>query len=106
MLRTMDLILGLPPMSQYDAAAMPMYRCFSNTPDPTPYKVKPELVNLKEVNMAMNKWQRRSEEFDFRKEDLAPEAELNEIIWVAAKGENIPCPAPKHAAFINVVDEE
>ena len=32
MLRTMELILGIPPMSQYDAAATPMWRCFSKTP--------------------------------------------------------------------------
>ena len=41
LLRTIELILGLPPMSQYDAAATPLWRCFNNTPDHPPFKVRP-----------------------------------------------------------------
>ena len=40
-LHTIELLLGIPPMSQYDAAAEPMWRCFSKQPDPTPFEVKP-----------------------------------------------------------------
>ncbi len=36
-LRTIELILGMPPMSQYDAAALPLYECFTSTPDNTAY---------------------------------------------------------------------
>ncbi|MEZ4908928.1 MAG: hypothetical protein R2771_15105 [Saprospiraceae bacterium] len=40
-LRTIELILGLPPMSQYDAAAIPLWRCFSNNVDNKPFKSIP-----------------------------------------------------------------
>jgi len=100
MLRTMELILGLPPMSQYDAAAEPMWRAFSDTVNPTPFTTVPEPIDLNEKNTAMNEWQRKSERFDFRKEDLVPDAQLNEVLWAAAKGTGKTCPPPKHAAFI------
>ena len=52
MLRTMELILGLKPMSQFDAAARPMYNSFQAKADPRPYQhVVPE-VDLKATNQA------------------------------------------------------
>lgn len=99
-LRTMELILGLPPMSQYDAAAMPLYECFTNKPDFTPYKVKPAEVDIDKVNVAVNESSRRSEKFSFAKEDDAPDLDLNEVIWKSVKGENSAMPAPKRSAFV------
>ena len=52
MLRTMELILGLPPMSQYDAAATPMYNAFQATPNSTPFTARPARVPLDEKNDA------------------------------------------------------
>jgi YVTN family beta-propeller protein len=101
-LRTIELILGLPPMSQYDAAAEPLWRCFNNTPDVASFKVLRARVDLAERNTAMNEWERKSEKFDFRKEDLAPDEALNQVLWAAIKGDGKTCPAPKHAAFIKV----
>ncbi|MFD2147975.1 alkaline phosphatase family protein [Mucilaginibacter antarcticus] len=46
-LRTIELILGLPPMSQYDAAAVPLYECFTTTPDLTPLRLKPHRLILR-----------------------------------------------------------
>jgi YVTN family beta-propeller protein len=99
-LRTMELILGLPPMSQYDAAAVPLYACFTNTPDFTPYKVKPANIDLERRNISINESSRRSEAFNFSKEDAAPDLELNEVIWKAIKGEHSIMPAPKRSAFV------
>ncbi len=100
MLRTMELILGLPPMSQYDAAAPSMWRCFNDsTIHPAFHSVGAE-TDLQEVNTAVNEWSIRSDKFDFTAEDRAPDQELNHVLWVAAKGETIPYPAPVHAAFI------
>ncbi|MDB5281580.1 MAG: bifunctional YncE family protein/alkaline phosphatase family protein, partial [Bacteroidota bacterium] len=99
-LRTIELILGLPPMSQYDAAATPMWRSFMEQPNMNPYSVKPPQTNLDDLNTAMNQWQRMSEQFDFEAEDRAPDAKFNEVLWVAMKGEGRPCPAPVHAAFV------
>ena len=50
MLRTMELILGLPPMSQYDASATPMFRSFSTTADTRPFTHIVPKVNLFEKN--------------------------------------------------------
>jgi hypothetical protein len=50
----------------------------------------------------MNEWQRKSEQFDFRKEDSIPDAEFNEVLWAAIKGPTSKCPAPRHAAFVKV----
>ncbi len=99
-LRTIELILGLPPMSQYDAAALPMFECFSNTPDVTPFVAKPAQVNLNQRNVANNKSSMRSASFNFKKEDSVPDLELNDVIWKYVKGEDAVLPAPKRSAFI------
>ncbi len=99
-LRTIELILGLPPMSQYDAAALPMYECFTNKADYTAYKCKPAQIDLNRRNIADNKSSKRSESFNFRKEDAAPDLDLNEVIWKSVKGENAVMPAPKRSAFV------
>lgn len=52
MLRTIELILGLPPMTQYDAAATPMWRSFMAVADTTPFTHLPVRVDLKETNRA------------------------------------------------------
>lgn len=98
-LRTIELILGLPPMSQYDAAAEPMWRCFNKTATHPPYQAKANLVDLNLKNKADNKLSRLSEKFDFSKEDRIPDAQFNEVIWAAIHGLDSKCPAPVHAAF-------
>jgi YVTN family beta-propeller protein len=100
MLRTIELILGLPPMSQYDAAATPMWKCFSSTADLTPFRSLPANVNLQDVNTKNNDLARRSEAFDFSKEDQIPDLEFSEVIWKAVKGEYSIMPAPRRSAFL------
>jgi len=96
MLRTMELLLGLPPMSQYDAAANPMYLSFGEQPDLTPFvHMKPQ-VEVMEKNTARAYGARRSMKMDFRDVDEAPMAELNEILWKSIKGADSPVPAPVH----------
>ena len=48
LLRTMELVLGLPPMTQYDAAANSLWRCFNTTPGHPPYKCRPANIDLNE----------------------------------------------------------
>lgn len=50
MVRTIEQILGLPPMNQMDLAASPMRDLFTDTPDLTPYEVKPNLIPLDTMN--------------------------------------------------------
>jgi YVTN family beta-propeller protein len=99
LLRTIELILGLPPMTQYDAPAIPIWRCMNDTPDHPSFNVKPCRVDLNLRNVAQNIWQRKSEKFDFTKEDMVSDASFNEVIWKAVKGLDSPCPASVHAAF-------
>ena len=106
MVRTIELILGLPPMSQYDAAATPMWRCFSSKPDLTPFKALPSNVDLHAKNVAVNEWQRRSELFNLAKEDAVPDLEFNRVLWHGIKGDNVPFPAPKRAAFLKIREEK
>jgi Phosphoesterase family len=99
MLRTIELILGLPPMSQYDAAATPNY---------STYTALPANVNLADKNTVNNILAERSAQFDFSKEDRAPDLEFSEVIWKGVKGLHSIMPAPKRAAFIklNSKDED
>jgi len=109
MLRTMELILGIPPMSQYDAAATPMWRCFTNVANTKAYTSIIPNISLNEKNTAMNEWQKRSEKFDLTKEDAVPDLEFNVVLWHGLKGDNVPFPGPKRAAFykpIKKVDKD
>jgi hypothetical protein len=100
MLRTMELILGLRPMSQFDAAARPMYHSFQPKPHLDPYRhVVPQAdVNAKNVASAWGA--KLSESFDFSKEDAADDLLFNEVIWRSVRGPNSPMPPPVRAAFI------
>jgi YVTN family beta-propeller protein len=106
MLRTIELILGIPPMTQYDAAAEPMWRSFNTVADLTPFASVPSNIDLTEKNVAANEWQKRSEKFNFTKEDAIPDLEFNKVLWYGIKGDHIPMPAPRHAAFLKVKKEE
>lgn len=107
MLRTMELILGLPPMSQYDAAATPMWRCFSSAADLTPFTARPANIDFNESNPKANTASaRKSMSWDFSKEDRLPDIEFSEVIWKAVKGEHSVMPAPRRAAFLKVEAEE
>ncbi|MBM3783430.1 MAG: hypothetical protein FJW30_03670 [Acidobacteria bacterium] len=96
MLRTMELLLGLPPMTQYDAAATPMYKAFGTTPDPRPYKAVPPEWNVKEKNTALAWGAKESMAMELDEVDQAPMHELNEILWKSVKGAQSPMPAPVH----------
>ena len=102
LLRTMELILGLPPMSQYDASAMPLFRSFTATPDFTTYKTIPANVDIDERNTAWNKLAKESAKFNLAVEDAAPDIPFNEVIWKAIKGENSVMPTPRHSAFLKL----
>ncbi len=106
MLRTIELILGLQPMSQYDAAAEPMWRSFSSTSNNTPFTSLPPNIDVSEKNTVLNKWQQKSETFDFTNEDRAPDLEFSELLWYAIKGDNVPFPGPKRSAFVKLKDKK
>lgn len=105
MLRTMELILGLEPMSQYDAAATPMYNAFQPAPVFSPYTALPARVPTDERNASTAWGARASLRMNLREADLAPDLELNEIIWRSIRGPDSPMPPPRRAGFIRVAAE-
>ena len=100
LLRTMELMLGLPPMNQMDATATSMTDCFTNQPDFTPYVAMTNLVPLDQMNLPPKKISDRqlrqdayvSARLPLEKPDQCPEDTLNRILWHATKGAQEPYP--------------
>lgn len=97
MLRTMELILGLGPMTQFDAAARPMSACFTAKPDLRPFTAEAPRVSLTERNPQRSSTAARSLKMDFSEADLIDDDEMNEILWLAVRG--TPAPAPVRSYF-------
>jgi YVTN family beta-propeller protein len=91
-IRTMELILGLEPLSQYDAAAQPMFNAFTNNPDLTPYHLEQAQINLESKNETTAYGADRSLQMDFSEYDRIDDFELNEILWKAVMGKDAPIP--------------
>jgi YVTN family beta-propeller protein len=106
MLRTIELILGLSPMSQYDAAAIPLWRSFTPIPDESAFNHLPAQVDITEKNMATNKLSKKSAAFNFTKEDAVNDAEFNEVVWKGIKGINSIVPSPRRAAFVRTREDK
>jgi len=96
MVRSIELLLGLPPMSQYDAAATPLYAAFGDKPDLTPYTAIAPLVDVNAKNLATAWGAEESAKMNFAEVDRAPMRLLNEIIWRSVKGADSPMPSPIH----------
>ncbi len=97
MLRTMELILGLDPMSQFDASSRPMSAAFTREPNTSPYTVRPAIVDLKETNLHTAPGAEASMKLDLSREDQADDLVFNEIIWKAVKGADSKMPPPVRA---------
>ena len=101
LLRTIEQILGLPPMNQFDATAVPMFDCFTETPDFTPFEAVPNVIPLDTMNPSKDKIADKllrrqavqSAGLNFRRIDACPEDKLNRILWHAVKGSAAPYPA-------------
>jgi DNA-binding beta-propeller fold protein YncE len=100
MLRTMELILGLPPMSQFDAAARPMYGSFQAKADDRPYHHVVPDVDMQEKNKRTAWGADLSAGFDLTREDAADDLLLNEVVWRSVRGPDNPMPPPVRAAFV------
>jgi YVTN family beta-propeller protein len=100
MVRTMELILGLPPLSQYDAAARPMFESFGDSPDLRPFDHEEARADLGAINTKLAYGADRSSKMDFSDVDLADDFELNEILWRAVKGADAPVPAAVRRAIV------
>ncbi|HXB94761.1 MAG TPA: alkaline phosphatase family protein, partial [Puia sp.] len=99
-LRTMELILGLPPMSQFDAASTPLYGCFTPTADTTSFTFLPAGVDINTRNTASGPSAELSGHFDLSDADRIPDRLMNAVLWHAIKGEGSPVPQPRRSAFV------
>ncbi len=100
MLRTIELILGLPPMNQMDAASTPMAECFMSKPDLRPYTAVTNNIPLDELNppakaqanALLRRYAELSEKLPLSRPDQCDEDLLNRILWHAQKGPSEPYP--------------
>jgi YVTN family beta-propeller protein len=99
-LRTIELIAGMPPMTQYDAAATPMWRCFTANANTTAFTALPVTINLNDKNPSNTAAAKASASLNFNKEDGIPDLLFNEILWQGIKGTS--APAPARAAFVKL----
>ena len=102
MVRTIEQILGLKPMNQFDLVAEPMTDCFTDSADFTPYESAPNNIPLTEINPQLESlngealhWAKESLKLDLDDVDRADENTFNRILWFAAKGPGVPYPAKK-----------
>jgi hypothetical protein len=100
MVKTIELILGLPPMNQLDLSATAMRNCFQDRPTLTPYTAAPNRIPLDEMNPPLNRltgqalrWAEASLALDLDDADEADEDTFNRILWFAARGDRAPYPA-------------
>ncbi len=98
-LRTFELILGLRPMTMFDASSRPMFAALQSTPDPTPFVAEKARIPLDTRNPPATTAAARTAAMDFSQEDRIDDDELNEILWATIKGPNIPPPAPVRSRF-------
>ncbi len=105
-LRTMELILGIPPMSQYDAAAAPMYNAFQATPVLTPFTLRQARYPFDEMNAPNAPGSQASLLMNLEEADMAPEQELNEIIWKSVHGARAVMPPPRRTGFVRAIADD
>jgi YVTN family beta-propeller protein len=96
MVRSIELLLGLPPMSQYDAAAMPMYDSFGAIPVVTTFNAIAPLIDVNTRNNKDSYGAVQSMKMDFSDVDRAPMHALNDILWKSVKGAGSTMPPPVH----------
>ena len=98
-LRTMEIILGLRPMTTYDAGARPMSAVFRASSSPEPYTLEKPRTSLEDRNPAHSATARRSMCMRFEDADEIDDDELNAILWAAIKGPDTPMPVPVRSGF-------
>ncbi|MCZ8517609.1 bifunctional YncE family protein/alkaline phosphatase family protein [Paenibacillus filicis] len=113
MLRTMELLVGIGPMSQFDAAAMPMIYSLSDKPNFAPYTAEASSFVVAAGSTAPGAVAYNAAspvetppmesvmkpENMYGQPDQVDPQKLNEEIWRAIKGPNVPMPAPKNRVF-------
>jgi len=105
-LKTIELILGLPAMTQFDLSATAVLAAITDSSNNQGYKVVAPQVDLRQINSGNAYGAARCAEMNLAVEDAIPDVEFNEIIWKAVRGAQSVMPAPVRSAFVTVVEDE
>jgi YVTN family beta-propeller protein len=92
MLRTMEFLLGLKPMTHFDAGARPMTAAFQTQPDPAPYAAEKPRISLREKNPATTAAAGPAARMKFEEADQNDDDQLNDILWRAVRSDAPPPP--------------
>jgi len=101
-LATMEEILGLAPLSQFDWYGRPLREIFASSPDLRPYAALTPAVRLDELNPAAGRGAAESAKLDLSIEDVAEEDAFNRILWAAIKGEGVPYPGTRRISGLEM----
>jgi hypothetical protein len=106
MLKTIELMLGLPTLSLFDLIANDMRASFTDTPDFSTYQAVTPRQSLTDRNPSPSALRgpardaaRASAKMNFDHPDAAPTERLNRILWGAIRGWTVPYPGVKKAVF-------
>ena len=92
MFRTIEFLLGLHPMTHFDAGARPMTAVFQRTPDPAPYTAEKPRISLTDRNPAATAAAAASAHMSFDEADENDDDELNDVLWPAIRKDEPPPP--------------
>ncbi|QQE78214.1 bifunctional YncE family protein/alkaline phosphatase family protein [Alicyclobacillus sp. SO9] len=95
MLKTMEMILGMKPMTQFDAEATPMLGAFTNRPKFTPFNAVPETYPITKTNSANAPMASIAKKMNWSVADINSSDAMNKMLWKATKG-NVPYPHVHH----------
>jgi YVTN family beta-propeller protein len=98
-LRCIEDVFGLPPMSQFDARANGLEGIFSTRPDPRPFAHVPARVDVDERNLAGAFGQEASDRMNFAVADDVPNDVLNAILWHSVRGADVSLPPATRSGF-------
>ena len=97
---TIERVLGLGSLSQFDHFGRPVTEIFADAPDLRPYSALTPSINLGERNPSGSRDARESAALDLRYEDMADEALFNRILWRMIKGDGAPYPAARRMSAL------
>jgi hypothetical protein len=99
MVRSIELMLGIPPMNRFDGTTEPLSDCFMETPDTSSYTAVPNQVRLDDMNRSAlalwgkeRYWAKVSDSLDWTGIDRADPDKLDQVVWHSVMGVNTPYP--------------
>jgi hypothetical protein len=102
-LRTIEELLGMQSLSQFDHFGRALREVWRTSPDLTPWTAIVPAQKLDELNPKRGTGARLSQGLDLRMEDMADEALFNRVLWLDAKGADRPMPAPRRISQLELL---